>query len=149
MRSLRAFLLRLAAPFTGSRGDAEFRDELESHLQLHIDDGIRAGLTPAEARRDAMLKLGGVTQTIERQRDRRGLPSLDGLVRDFRHAVRVLLHMPGFTAAALIVLALGNRREHGHFQHRQHRPCCAHCPSPMRIASCVSGTRRRRSCFPA
>jgi putative ABC transport system permease protein len=107
VRSVRAFLIRLAASLTGSRREGDFHEELQSHLQLHIDDGIRAGLTPAEARRDAMLKLGGVTQTIERQRDRRGLPSLDGLVRDFRHAVRVLLHMPGFTAAALIVLALG------------------------------------------
>jgi hypothetical protein len=82
MRSLRAFLLRLAAPFTGSRRDAEFRDELESHLQLHIADNLHAGMAPDEARRQAIMKLGGVAQTIERQRERRGLPFVDTLRQD-------------------------------------------------------------------
>ncbi len=107
MRSLRAFLLRLAAPFTGSRGDAEFRDELESHLQLHIADNLRAGMAPDEARRQAIVKLGGVAQTIERQRERRGLPFVDTLRQDLLYTVRTLRANPGFALTAILTLALG------------------------------------------
>jgi predicted permease len=107
MRSLRAFLLRLAAPFTGSRGDAEFRDELESHLQLHIADNLRAGMPPEEARRLAIVKLGGITQTIERQREQRGLPFVDALRQDLLYTVRTLRANPGFALTAILTLALG------------------------------------------
>ena len=61
MRSLRAFLLRLAAPFTDSRGDAEFRDELESHLQLHIADNLHAGMDPDEAQIREAREVEGYT----------------------------------------------------------------------------------------
>ena len=107
MRSLRAWITRLAGVFASSKADRELGDEIESHLQLHIDDNLRAGLPPAEARRRALIALGGVTQTAEGYRDRRGLPALESLVRDARFGVRSLARTPGFTAAAIVILGLG------------------------------------------
>jgi hypothetical protein len=61
--SIRAWCLRLAALVRGATGDEDLAAELESHLQCHIDDNIRAGMTPAAARRDALITLGGLEAT--------------------------------------------------------------------------------------
>jgi len=76
MRRLRALFIRIAALFRKGRQDREVAAELETHLQLHIEDNLRAGLNRDEARRQALIKLGGVEQTKERYRDQRGLPLL-------------------------------------------------------------------------
>ena len=107
MKSVRAFIRRILGLLPSARVDRDLDAELESHLQMHVDDNIRSGMSPAEARRAALLALGGVTQTAESYRERRGFPMVDSVKRDVRFAVRSLRRRPGFTAAAVIILGLG------------------------------------------
>ena len=107
MISLRAWCMRLRELFRGEQLDRELTDELTAHLEMHLADNVRAGMQPEEARRVALLKLGGLEQTKETVRDRRGLPVLEAFLQDASYAVRSLLRSPGITLVALLSLALG------------------------------------------
>jgi predicted permease len=107
IRTLRALFLRVLGLFRSTRAEGDFAEELDSHLRLHIEENVRAGMTTEEARRDALVKLGGIAQTQEAYRDRRGLPSIDAAWQDLRRAVRLLLKRPTLLAATTLSIGIG------------------------------------------
>src|SRR6266481_5924319 len=90
MNKLRGWLLRLGEFFGRDRRERDLAAEMESHLQMHIDENLRAGMSAEEARRQTLIKLGGIEQTKVLVRERRGLPILEVLFQDLRFGVRML-----------------------------------------------------------
>jgi len=107
MRALKAWWLRLGGVFGKQRSERELADEMASHLEMHIADNVCSGMTPDEARRQALIKLGGVEATKELYRERRGLPMVETFRQDVRFGTRMLWKNRGFTAVAVLVMALG------------------------------------------
>ena len=81
---LRAFWMRLCGSMRHG-GAGEFEEELEAHIAMHTERGVAAGLSEEEARRQALVKLGGAEQVRQAQRERAGLMWLENLLQDVRY----------------------------------------------------------------
>ena len=106
MKTLRACLARLGGLFNRDSRDRDLAEELASHVALHIDDNLRSGMTPEEARRAAYIRLGGVESVKETVREQRGFPVIDSFLRDVRYSLRGLRRDRAFTLTAIVTLAL-------------------------------------------
>jgi putative ABC transport system permease protein len=107
MRPIRRWLLRLAGLVRRARSARELDDELAAHLQLHIDDNLRRGVAADEARRQALVALGGMTQTIEAHAAQSSVPVLETVMRDVQYALRLMRRNPGFATIVILTLGIG------------------------------------------
>ena len=107
MRALRRFLKRLTSWATTLEDEERLQAEIEEHLSLQTAENVRAGLSPVEARRQAVLKFGAVEAMKESYRDQRGFPFMETLIQDTRHALRRLRMAKAFTITTTLTLALG------------------------------------------
>jgi len=107
MRILRRILARSRGLIAKRRLDRQLDEEIESHIQLHTDDGLRIGLSEDEARRRAIINLGGIQALKESWREQATFPGLESVWKDFVYAARNLRRNPAFAVVAILSLALG------------------------------------------
>jgi predicted permease len=107
MRFLRRFFIRLSNLTTGRRADQRLREEMAEHVALQTEENLRVGMSPAEARRQAALKLGAAEAIREHHNAEQGLPLAENFLLDLRHAFRMLYRSPGFSLIVIATMALG------------------------------------------
>jgi predicted permease len=107
MISFRELLARISSFFRKRELDREFDAELATHLEMAIEDNLKQGMSAEEARRRAMIRLGGMGATIELHKESRGLPALDTILQDVRYSIRTLRRDAGLATFAILIIGLG------------------------------------------
>jgi putative ABC transport system permease protein len=107
VKFLRRFFIRVANFATRRGADERLRDEIAEHLALQIEENLRTGMSPTEARRQAVLKLGAAEAIREEHHAEQSLPFVENLLFDLKYAVRMLGRSPGFAIVAIATMALG------------------------------------------
>src|SRR6202030_4471521 len=107
MEFLRAMVMRLASLFRRHKLESDLDAELKSHLEMAIELTLARGMSAEQARREALLGFGGLEQTKDLYRERRGLPIIESSLQDLRFGIRILRRSPGFSVLIILCLTLG------------------------------------------